>query len=258
MRFGKLRLDQCRYGSMLHMGPFIGKCFELYGEYSEAEVDALRVFLREGNTVVDVGANIGDLTLPMSQMVGSSGRVFAFESHSETYQVLNANMALNAVKNVKAINAFVAHSPDIDMAGPWGEFGFVSEKWRASVMSIDSLGLDQCALIKVDVDGAEYEVLRSAEATIKAHAPVLYFENDDREKSPQLLGYAMSLGYSLYFHLAPMFQENNFYGNPVNHWAPRTMCSQMILGLPPALDASLGLELPKITDPAQWWSFAAP
>ena len=257
MRFGKLRLDLCRYGWMLHMGPYIGKCFELYGEYSETEVNALRVFLREGNTVVDVGANIGDLTLPMSQMVGPAGRVYAFESHSETYQILNANMALNAVKNVKTINAFVADSPDVSMSGPWGEFGFVSEKWRPGIVRLDSLGLDQCALIKIDVDGAEYEVLRSAEATIKAHKPILYFENDDRDKSPQLLGYAMSLGYTLYFHLAPMFQEDNFFGNPVNHWAPKIMCSKMILGIPEALAATLDLQLPRINDPADWWNFAA-
>ena len=257
MRFGKLRLDRCRYGWMMHTGPYIGKCFELYGEYSESEVNALRIFLREGHTVIDVGANIGDLTLPMSQMVGPGGRVFAFESHSGTYQILNANMALNEVTNVKAINAFVAHSPEVSMAGPWGEFGFVSEKWRASVMSIDSLGLDQCALIKVDVDGAEYEVLRSAEATIKAHQPVLYFENDDQAKSPQLLDYAMNLGYTLYFHLAPIYSEQNFFGNPVNHWAPQIICSQMILGVPEALAATLDIKLTRVTDPGQWWSFAA-
>ena len=50
-------------GWMLFSGPYIGKCFELYGEYSESEVVMMRNFVREGNTVIDVGANIGDLTL---------------------------------------------------------------------------------------------------------------------------------------------------------------------------------------------------
>ena len=45
MRFGNLQLKACKYGWMLFTGPYIGKCFELYGEYSEAEVDAMRLFL---------------------------------------------------------------------------------------------------------------------------------------------------------------------------------------------------------------------
>ncbi len=38
MQFGNLTLKQCKYGWMLFNGPFIGKCFELYGQYSESEV----------------------------------------------------------------------------------------------------------------------------------------------------------------------------------------------------------------------------
>ena len=101
-------------------GRILGSAFELYGQYSESEVDVMRVFLRGGNTSIDVGANIGDLTLPMSQLVGPGGRVYAIESHIENFQVLNANLALNGISNVKAINAFIADTSDVDMAGPWG------------------------------------------------------------------------------------------------------------------------------------------
>jgi len=38
MEFGKLKLKRCRYGWMLFAGPVIGKCFELYGQYSESEI----------------------------------------------------------------------------------------------------------------------------------------------------------------------------------------------------------------------------
>src|SRR5450631_2087253 len=75
MPFGSRQLLRCRYGWMLFHGPFIGKCFELYGEYSEAEVALMRQLVRLGDQVIDVGANIGDLTLPLAQMVGPAGRV---------------------------------------------------------------------------------------------------------------------------------------------------------------------------------------
>src|SRR6202011_3442622 len=77
MQFGNLTLKQCKYGWMLFSGPYIGKCFELYGQYSESELSVMRAFLGEGSTVIDVGANIGDLTIPLAKMVGTSGRVYA-------------------------------------------------------------------------------------------------------------------------------------------------------------------------------------
>jgi ubiquinone/menaquinone biosynthesis C-methylase UbiE len=80
MQFGNLMLKQCKYGWMLFSGPYIGKCFELYGQYSESEISVMRAFLGEGSTVIDVGANIGDLTIPLAKIVGSSGRVYAIES----------------------------------------------------------------------------------------------------------------------------------------------------------------------------------
>ena len=70
MQFGRWTLKRCRYGWMLFDGPYIGKCFELYGQYSESEVSLMRQFLRDGSTVIDVGANIGDLTVPLARAVG--------------------------------------------------------------------------------------------------------------------------------------------------------------------------------------------
>jgi len=60
MQFGKLKLKHCGCGGMLFSGPYIGKCLDLYGQYSESEVSMMRGFEREGSTVIDVGANIGD------------------------------------------------------------------------------------------------------------------------------------------------------------------------------------------------------
>lgn len=107
MQFGSLTLKHCRHGWMLFNGPHIGKCFDLYGEYSESEVGAMRAFIRPDDVVIDVGANIGDLTLPMSRMVGERGKVYAFESHPDIYNILCANLALNHIHHVRPINAFV-------------------------------------------------------------------------------------------------------------------------------------------------------
>src|SRR6202521_2916733 len=199
MQFGNLTLKQCKYGWMLFSGPYIGKCFELYGQYSESELSVMRAFLGEGSTVIDVGANIGDLTIPLAKTVGPTGRVYAIESHPENFNVLCANLALNALTNTKPINAFVATGDKVSTGGVWGEFAYVSETWKPQFMALDALELDACDLIKIDGDGKELEVLRSGEMQIERHRPAIYFENDDRAFSPELLSFLIdNLGYDLY------------------------------------------------------------
>jgi len=199
-RFGDLMLRQCKYGWMLFCGPVIGKCFELYGQYSESEVEMMCSVLRPGRTVIDIGANIGDLTIPLAGIVGESGRVYAIESNPFVFNALCANLALNGIVNTKPVNASVATSADVDTGSTvWGPTAYVGSTWAPHFLAIDALDVAACDLIKVDVDGKELDVLTSAEMTIKRFGPILYFENDVREASAALLEFAMkTLRYRLY------------------------------------------------------------
>ncbi|MEJ0061857.1 MAG: FkbM family methyltransferase [Alphaproteobacteria bacterium] len=246
MQFGPLTLKRCRYGWMLFTGPYIGKCFDLYGEYSETEVGMMRAFVRPGDTVLDIGANIGDLTVPLSQMAGPTGRIYAVESHPDVFNILCANLALNQIGNVIPLNAFMRASE-----GAAVKEEFVRKDRESKAVAIDELALDSCRLIKIDVDGNELDVLMSGAKTIAKLRPVLYFENDVREKSKDLLDYTLSLGYDLYWHKAPIIGANNFFGNTVNHWHPRTIVSLMMLGMPK--EAGLAMEgLPKVQSADEW------
>jgi FkbM family methyltransferase len=254
MNFGNLTLKRCKYGWMLYSGPYIGKCFDLYGQYSESEVAMMRNVLKTGGTVIDVGANIGDLTLPIAMMVGETGRVYAIESHPENFNVLCANLALNQIRNTMPINAFIATSSDVDTGSQaWGKYAYVSQRWDTRFMSLDSLDLSACDLIKVDVDGKELEVLESGAMQIERFRPVLYFENDVREVSEPLCDYVMNtLGYDLYMHPAPIFDPDNFFGNPENHWAPKEIISMMVLGVPSEKKVAVS-GLRKMRDKSEWW-----
>jgi FkbM family methyltransferase len=254
MQLGKYQLKQCRYGWMLFAGPYIGKCFELYGEYSESEVNVIRNFVGNGAIAVDIGANIGDLTIPMSRFAGEGGRIYAIESHTEHYHVLCANLALNGITNVKALNCFIANSQTVDTAGQWGKFGYVSETWGANIVSLDSLELPACSFIKVDVDGKELEVLQSSERCLEAYRPVVYFENDLREASPALLQHLLDRRYDIYWHPAPIFAPNNFFGNPVNHWHPKNILSLMMLAIPKEKN-TYQVSLRKVSEKDEWWDF---
>jgi FkbM family methyltransferase len=253
MQFGSLKLKYCKYGWMLFSGPYIGKCFDLYGQYSESEVALMRALLRAGDTVVDVGANIGDLTIPLSRIVGESGAVYAVESHPENFNVLCANLALNGIRNARPINAFVATSNQVDTAARRGKFAYVSEKWATAFLALDQLDMPACHLIKVDVDGKELDVLQSAEMQIERFRPVLYVENDTKDASPALIKFISDkLAYDLYWHLAPIFEPDNFFGNPTNHWAPRDIVSVMMVGVPSERKQHVqGLR--RVSGAGDWW-----
>ncbi len=255
-QFGPLKLKRCKYGWMLFQGQFIGTSFDLYGEYSESEVAVMRSFVRPGFVVIDVGANIGSLTVPLAQMVGENGRVYAIESHAENFNILCANLALNDLKNTKPINAFVASSADVDTASPvWGEHAFVSKTWGAPFISLDQLELSECALLKVNVDGKELDVLRSGEMLLERFRPILYLENDVQAASADLIAFIQrDIGYDLYWHPAPLFNETNYFANSLNHWAPRNLVSLMVLGVP--RESGRRIEgLKPITSPSDWFSF---
>jgi hypothetical protein len=96
------RVKTCRYGQMVFNANefYIGRSLDLYGEFSEGEVELFRQVLQAGDVVIDVGANGGAHTLFFARHVGLRGGVLAFEPQRLPFQTLCANMALNHVTNV--------------------------------------------------------------------------------------------------------------------------------------------------------------
>src|SRR5918993_5744771 len=104
-----VRVKQCRHGRMMYNvnDQYIGRSLDLYGEYSEGEVDLFRQILRQGDLALDVGANIGVHTVPMARLVGERGSVLAIEPQRLAYQTLCGNVALNGLLNVWCHNVAV-------------------------------------------------------------------------------------------------------------------------------------------------------
>src|SRR5205823_13798505 len=75
MESANLRLKRCKHGAMMFYAndEYIGRSLDLYGEFSEGEMELFNNYLRPGMTVVDVGANIGVHTVYFANAVGPSG-----------------------------------------------------------------------------------------------------------------------------------------------------------------------------------------
>ena len=242
--FGKLNdFKRTRYGNMLYNkhDVYIGRSIEHYGEYSYGEAQLFEVLARPGNTVVDVGANIGCHTLCLAQTVGEQGKVYAFEPQRLVFQTLCANMAMNSITNAYCYHAAAGkvagmiNIPVLDYGkeNNYGGLGLEAdypEGESVARLVIDDLHLSACHFIKIDVEGMEIDVLEGACNTINTHTPLLYVENDRRDKSPALLDFILKAGYRVYWHMPALFNPNNYYANKNNIFS-RT-CSVNVIGIP--------------------------
>ncbi len=171
-----------------------GNTFYYYG-YCEANLTNFFIrFVREGMTVIDVGAHVGIYSMLGSELVGPSGSVHSFEPTPRTFALLKKNTA--DLRNVTINNAAIAATPGTltfaDYGPGYGAYNSASsagaqDTTRTPVtLSVPSLSLDTYGterglipnLIKIDAEGFEYEVLEGASHLIgpEGHRPVVTIE----------------------------------------------------------------------------------
>jgi FkbM family methyltransferase len=155
-------------------------------------VDLIRRFVKPGDVCLDVGANVGSLTLVMAQAAGATGRVVAVEPHPDVCARLRANVALNGLAQVTVVQAAVS-----DADGTTDFFGFDEESFRQGISSLlpDSeacrrmtvrtlrgatllaeAGIARCDFLKIDVEGVESVVLNQFSDLIERCRPVVICE----------------------------------------------------------------------------------
>lgn len=236
---GPVRIRRCRYGVMAYIvhDSYIGRSLDLYGEFSPGEAALFAQLLRPGMTALDVGANMGAHTVLFAQKVGPQGRVIAYEPQRVIHQLLCANVMMNGHMNVEARHAAAGSEkselkvPPVNYgaAGNYGSLalGGYQQGESVPIETIDSLQLPQCHFIKADVEGMESEVIKGAHETLKRCRPLLYVENDRREKSAALIELLFAADYRLYWHLSPYYTAENYFGNADNIF-PGTISINML------------------------------
>jgi len=177
---------------------------------------ALGIKARPGDTVIDAGACWGDTALYFAHRVGDAGEVYCFEFVPENLSVLRKNLELNPglMKRVHVIPSPVWSSTGVKMnhssTGPGARAipGQDLADCSPASLSIDDLvrshHLKRVDLIKMDIEGAEYEALKGASETLKNYKPDLalcvYHSREDFTRLARFvdalgLGYRFSLGH---------------------------------------------------------------
>ena len=141
--------------------------------------------LREGMTVMDVGANLGLYSLLASRAVGPSGKVYAFEPVPEIFARLKEHIALNNAANVIPVPIALSNEKGVAKMSVRGSgssfFRHLSNEFvEVQVERLDDFvereGIERVDAIKIDVEGAELKVIRGADKTIRHNKPILMVE----------------------------------------------------------------------------------
>jgi FkbM family methyltransferase len=191
----------------------------------------MKLILKNGSSLVDVGANLGQYVKVGYQLVGEGGKVNAFEPLPSVMKLLKLNAFMNDFQTSES-NGYKRHfgtsngaSVEIHECAVSDQDGFVSfytypsgdessltpnddaVEIKVPMLTLDTVlnDLTSCDLIKIDVEGFELEVLKGGVELLKKHQPVIIFEflvafNENRNFTTQTYKDILEpLGYTLYW-----------------------------------------------------------
>lgn len=191
----------------------IARAIEVTGGFAEGEVSLLRALVRPGDTVVDVGANIGTVSVPLARAIGPAGRLIAIEPQRATFMCLCASAVLNGLANIHPLQEAVGAEfgelplPSLDLHRPAniGALSLVGAtgQERVAVRPLDDLALTAVSLIKVDAEGMDWAVLAGGAQTISRCRPAVYVEaNRDPVGRADTVRRLVQDGYRIFWHFA--------------------------------------------------------
>lgn len=225
--------------SFFHYDEYIGLSLREYGEYSEIELSFILNFIKIGDAVFDIGANIGAFTVPISQKVQKTGQVLAFEPQIEIFKLLTRNIKNNELQNVSLHNfglglenkTVFIEKIDYSKVGNFGGVSLVydnksfiqilknKEKEKIKVSNLDSfLNIKKCDFIKMDIELMEFEALKGGIKLIKKFRPIMWIENH-RKYPNQINKLLINEEYKLFWVTTRLYNDDNYFLNTNNYYS---------------------------------------
>jgi len=163
-----------------------------FSAHCRNELAMLGSLIKEGDNVLDIGAHIGTFSIPFARHTKERGAVYSFEANPNNYKLLLDNIQNNDLSRiitpthaVVSCEAGAEFEMSLPGGGNSGMYRFLPVA-KASGDVVASLDIDDwyaqresklgIQLIKIDVEGAEYSVLRSCQEIIRQQKPAIYIE----------------------------------------------------------------------------------
>ena len=176
------------YPKQIQNIPFrIDESLRRYDTDGEKDIQSiLESHLKAGDTYVDVGANVGLHVMLATHYVGESGKVKAFEPVPSNLHLLRRNLKLNKITSQcevfpVALTASGGGEVEMTVEAGFSPAASLAENFDGRKIKVPTRTLDECladlnhapALIKIDVEGAEHEVLKGGSEILRKGPPLL-------------------------------------------------------------------------------------
>jgi FkbM family methyltransferase len=174
------------------------------GTYERETQAAFASLIREGDVVYDVGANAGFFTLLSAKLAGRTGKVYAFEPLPANLAVLRRHVAANEAK-VEVLDVALSSSSGVARFAP-GSNASMGGLANAGTIEVRTAALDELVssgriapprFMKIDVEGAECDVLTGATQTLLRHHPVILLSTHGYALHERSCAFLRTLGYAL-------------------------------------------------------------
>jgi FkbM family methyltransferase len=214
-----------------------------------AKINEISKYIKKDTMAIDIGANIGTHSIPYSKLVGKNGIVCSYEPQSVIYNILNRNLQVNNVSNVRAFKCALGHTEmKVSMSNTvsdgkskgkllsyksldpinYGGIELGNHGENTEMRTLDSFNFDNVSFIKIDVEGCEKLVIYGGKETIRKNMPVILYEYKKQLTKDMIK--VMKIPKSIV-----KFDIIDFCVNELGYQQPRKMLRDFLL-LPPNIN----------------------
>ena len=155
--------------------------------YGESDTEFVKKVIKKNDIVLDIGANIGYYSLIFAKLVGDSGKVFSFEPESENFKILKKNIEVNGYNNVILEQKIVSNADGkstLYVSEKAGSHRIYKPDNYVESLEIESISMDsyieknnikKINFIKIDVEGAELNVLQGIQKILDSNKHIILF-----------------------------------------------------------------------------------
>ena len=195
---------------------FIDKYIFLYGVYESFILDLIKKHLSSGMTFIDIGANIGQHSMYAAALVGQTGQVHSYEPIPALFNQLSKSSSSNGFETIIHTHNYALGNKEatekLFVSENIGGSSLVHEDKTTETITVqikkgdkELLALSRIDIIKIDVEGYEYEVLEGIKESLAKHSPVILLEfsgdfylKQKNNNGRKILDLLKELEYSLY------------------------------------------------------------
>jgi FkbM family methyltransferase len=239
LKLGNIRIKHHYTGSRFKLDAFTHKGYWYHGKNREkAQMEVFKALINEGDTVLELGAHIGYISLYFSQLVGNSGKLYVFEPGANNLPYVRENISHSNFKNIELVEKAVSDTngtATFYLENLTGQSNSLVKDYRVTkkiqsktfvdlkknAVEVETIRLDDFVrqkninrinFIKIDIEGAEYMAINGMQNILQEFKPVMMIEVTENHEA--LFGLLKDKGYVMIDEKDKLVSElKSFYGN---------------------------------------------